>query len=286
MASLGVTTFTLCALCIDRFRAASNVQMYYEMVENCVSTSAKLAVIWLGALLLALPELLIHQLVIEEREVPTEGPTELPIRMSGEMIPCERCEIRISTTLPDSLYVLGLTYESARLWWHFGCYFCLPTVFTIISSVMTARKMRQVESTNVRGKREQILLERRMNCTVVAVAILYGFCVIPENVCNVILTYMAAGMSRHTLDVLHLLSQMLLFCKSAVTPVLLLVLCKPFGKTFLHCCCCCLEECSPPKDSTGTSDENENEGTTELELSPYSTLHKEAASHTSVGAHC
>ncbi|KAI4795294.1 hypothetical protein KUCAC02_031517, partial [Chaenocephalus aceratus] len=43
VASLGVTTFTLCALCIDRFRAASNVQMYYEMIENWASTTAKLA---------------------------------------------------------------------------------------------------------------------------------------------------------------------------------------------------------------------------------------------------
>ncbi|KAB5565709.1 hypothetical protein PHYPO_G00244670 [Pangasianodon hypophthalmus] len=283
VASLGITTFTLCALCIDRFRAASNVRMYYETIENCASTTAKLAVIWLGALLLALPELLIHQLVTEEREVPAE---ELP-EVANEMLPSERCIIRISTTLPDSLYVLGLTYDGARLWWHFGCYFCLPTVFTIISSVVTARKMRQAERTSVRGQREQIHLERRMNCTVVALAILYGICVIPENVYNVVSAYMAVGMPRHTLDILHMLSQMLLFCKCAVTPVLLLVLCQPFSKAFLHCCCCCLEECGPPKFSNGTSDnDNENEATTELELSPYSTVHREATNYTSVSTHC
>ncbi|KAM9495117.1 prosaposin receptor GPR37 [Clarias gariepinus] len=280
--SLGVTTFTVCALCIDRFRAASNVRMYYETIENCASTAAKLAVIWLGALLLALPELLIHQLVTEEREEPAE---ELP-EVANEMLPSERCIIRISTTLPDSLYVLGLTYDGARLWWHFGCYFCLPTVFTIISSVLTARKIRQAERTSVRGQREQIHLERRMNCTVVALAILYGFCVIPENVYNVVLAYMAVGMPQQTLDVLHMLSQMLLFCKCAVTPLLLLALCQPFSKTFLHCCCCCLEECGPPKLSNGTSDNNENEATTELELSPYSTVHREATSYTSVSTHC
>ncbi|KAI5100445.1 prosaposin receptor GPR37 isoform X1 [Silurus meridionalis] len=282
VASLGVTTFTLCALCIDRFRAASNVRMYYETIENCASTAAKLAVIWLGALLLALPELLIHQLVTEEREVPAE---ELP-EVANKMLPIERCIIRISTTLPDSLYVLGLTYDGARLWWHFGCYFCLPTVFTIISSVVTARKMRQAERTSVRGQREQIHQERRMNCTVVALAILYGICVIPENIYNVVSTYMAAGMPRHTLDVLHLLSQILLFCKCAVTPVLLLALCQPFRRAFLHCCCCCLEEFGPPKFSNGTSDNNENEVTTELELSPYSTVHREAASYTPVSTHC
>lgn len=254
--------------------------MYYETIENCASTAAKLAVIWLGALLLALPELLIHQLITEEREVPAE---ELP-EVANEMLPSERCIIRISTTLPDSLYVLGLTYDGARLWWHFGCYFCLPTVFTIICSVVTARKIRQAERTSVRGQREQILLERRMNCTVVALAILYGLCVIPENVYNVVSTYMAVGMPRHTLDILHMLSQMLLFCKCAVTPVLLLALCQPFSKAFLHCCCCCLEECGPPKFSNGTNEDTENEATTELELSPYSTVHREV--HTAVSTHC
>uniref|UniRef100_A0A3B1KJA0 G protein-coupled receptor 37 n=1 Tax=Astyanax mexicanus TaxID=7994 RepID=A0A3B1KJA0_ASTMX len=273
VASLGVTTFTLCALCIDRFRAASNVQMYYEMIENCASTAAKLAVIWIGALLLALPELLIHQLVREEREPP-------------EVTPCERCVVRISTALPDTLYVLGLTYNGARLWWYFGCYFCLPTIFTIISSVVTAQKIRKAERVSVRGNRKQIQLESQMNCMVVALAILYGFCAIPENICNIMSVYMAAGVPRRTLDIMHLVSQMLLFCKSAVTPVLLLALCKPFGRAFLDCCCCCWEECGPPKSSTATSDDNEHECTTELELSPFSTMRRETSTYTAAGTHC
>ncbi|XP_026852034.2 prosaposin receptor GPR37 isoform X1 [Electrophorus electricus] len=263
VASLGVTTFTLCALCIDRFRAASNVQMYYEMIENCASTTAKLTIIWMGALLLALPELLIHQLVKEGHEL-------------AEVKPWERCVVSISTTLPDSLYVLGLTYNGARLWWFFGCYFCLPTIFTIISSVVTARKIRQMERNSVRGHRKQIQLESQMNCTVVALAIVYGFCAIPDNVCNIMSVYMGAAVPRSVLDVLHLVSQMLLFCKCAVTPVLLLALCRPFGRAFLDCCCCCWEECGP-KSSAATSDDNEHEGTTELELSPFSTMRRETS---------
>ena len=122
VASLGVTTFTLCALCIDRFRAATNVQMYYEMIENCSSTTAKLAVIWVGALLLALPEVVLRQLSKED------------LGLSGQA-PAERCVIKISPDLPDTIYVLALTYDSARLWWYFGCYFCLPTLFTITCSL-------------------------------------------------------------------------------------------------------------------------------------------------------
>ncbi len=115
---------------------------------------------------------------------------------------------------PRHTYVLGLTYSSARLWWYFGCYFCLPTLFTIISSVVTARKIRKAERTSVRGNRKQIQLESQMNCIVVALTILYGFCIIPENISNIVSVYMATGVPRRTLDILHLVSQMMLFCKS------------------------------------------------------------------------
>nr|XP_056702240.1 prosaposin receptor GPR37 [Euleptes europaea] len=272
VASLGVTTFTLCALCIDRFRAATNVQMYYEMIENCTSTTAKLAVIWVGALLLALPEVVLRQLTKEDSEV------------SGSP-PVERCVVKISPHLPDTIYVLALTYDSARLWWYFGCYFCLPTLFTITCSLVTARKIRKVEKACTRGNKRQIQLESQMNCTVVALTILYGFCIIPENICNIVTAYMSTGVSQQTMDLLHLISQFLLFFKSCVTPVLLFCLCKPFSRAFMDCCCCCCDECIQ-KSSTVTSDDNDNEYTTELELSPFSTIRREMSTFASVGTHC
>ncbi|XP_054844716.1 prosaposin receptor GPR37 [Eublepharis macularius] len=272
VASLGVTTFTLCALCIDRFRAATNVQMYYEMIENCTSTTAKLAVIWVGALLLALPEVVLRQLTKEDSEV-SGGP------------PVERCVVKISPQLPDTIYVLALTYDGARLWWYFGCYFCLPTLFTITCSLVTARKIRKVEKACTRGNKRQIQLESQMNCTVVALTILYGFCIIPENICNIVTAYMSSGVSQQTMDLLHLISQFLLFFKSCVTPVLLFCLCKPFSRAFMDCCCCCCDECIQ-KSSTVTSDDNDNEYTTELELSPFSTIRREMSTFASVGTHC
>nr|XP_004658660.2 prosaposin receptor GPR37 [Jaculus jaculus] len=272
VASLGVTTFTLCALCIDRFRAATNVQMYYEMIENCSSTTAKLAVIWVGALLLALPEIVLRQLSKED------------LGLSGRA-PAERCVIKISSDLPDTIYVLALTYDSARLWWYFGCYFCLPTLFTITCSLVTARKIRKAEKACTRGNKRQIQLESQMNCTVVALTILYGFCIIPENICNIVTAYMATGVSQQTMDLLNIISQFLLFFKSCVTPVLLFCLCKPFSRAFMECCCCCCEECVQ-KSSTVTSEDNDNEYTTELELSPFSTIRREMSTFASVGTHC
>ncbi|XP_023693305.2 prosaposin receptor GPR37b [Paramormyrops kingsleyae] len=273
VASLGVTTFTLCALCIDRYRAATNVQMYYEMMENCGSTSAKLAVIWVGALLLALPELLLRQLVREEPEVP--GAPAL-----------ERCVVRVSPELPDAVYLLGLTYDGARLWWFFGCYFCLPTLFTIGGSLATARKIRQAERACARGNKKQIRLESQMNCTVVALAILYGVCVMPENACNMVSAYVAAGVPRSSLELLQLLGQLLLFCRAAATPALLLLLCRPFGRALLDCCCCCCDGCGHARSSAAASDDNDHECTTELELSPFSTIRREMSAHVAVGTRC
>ncbi|XP_029009177.1 prosaposin receptor GPR37 [Betta splendens] len=279
VASLGVTTFTLCALCIDRFRAATNVQLYYEMMENWASTAAKLAVIWVGALLLALPELLIRQLDAAPADPAPGDP------------PGQRCVVRVSPALPDSLYVLGLTYRGARLWWFFGCYFCLPTLFTICSSLATARRIRRAERACVRGGKKQIRLESQMNCAVVALAIVYGFCTIPENVCNIVTAYMAAGLPRRTLDVLELVAQLLLFCKSAVTPVLLFCLCQPFTRAFLDCCCCCCDECGPARGPTGAGADGGDDDctTTELELSPFGTVRREAstsAAGAAAGTHC
>lgn len=241
------------------------------MIENCTSTTAKLAVIWIGALLLALPELLIRQLVADDTGLPDEPPVE-------------RCIIRISTSLPDMLYVLGLTYEGARLWWCFGCYFCLPTLFTIGCSLVTARKIRHAEQASVRSNKKQIRLESQMNCTVVALAIVYGACVVPENICNIVSAYMAAGVPEHTMSVLHLLSQLLLFCRAAVTPALLLLLCRPLGRAFLDCCCCCC--CNHVPSSATASDDNEHECTTELELSPFSTIRRELSNYTPAGSNC
>lgn len=206
------------------------MQLRYETTENWASTSAKLAVIWVGAMLLALPELLIRQLVAED----------------GEAGVRERCLIRISTQLPDALYVLGLTYDGARLWWCFGCYFCLPTLFTICCSLLAARRMRGAQRARGGASRKQLQLESQMNCMVVALAILYGFCVVPENICNMVSALMAASVAPAALQLLQLLSQLLLFCRAAAAPLLLLSLCRPFRRAFLHCCCCCCQECEPP----------------------------------------
>uniref|UniRef100_A0A8D1EMV8 G protein-coupled receptor 37 like 1 n=1 Tax=Sus scrofa TaxID=9823 RepID=A0A8D1EMV8_PIG len=228
VSSLGVTTFSLCALGIDRFHVATSTLPKARPIEPCPSILAKLAVIWVGSMTLAVPELLLWQLVQEPS--PTVGTVDT-------------CAMKPSARLPESLYSLVMTYQNARMWWSFGCYFCLPILFTVTCQLVTWRVRgppgRKPECRP--GKHEQC--EGQLSSTVVGLTAVYALCTLPENVCNVVAAYLSATLARQTLDLLGLVTQFSTFLKAAVTPVLLLCVCRPLGRAFLDCCCCCCEGC-------------------------------------------
>ncbi|KAG9353101.1 hypothetical protein JZ751_017677 [Albula glossodonta] len=248
--SLGVTTFSLCALGIDRFHAATSLQPKTRQVEQCQSILAKLAVVWIGSMILAVPELLLWQLTQD-----ASGPTGVVV---------ESCTMRPSPSLPESIFSLVHTYHDARMWWYFGCYFCLPLLFTLSCQLVTRRigggatpglESRPLPSSSSSSstsssspkKLQQEKLEQKrdqqLNCTVVALTTVYAVCGLPENVCNIALAYTSTQVAAPTLALLALINQFFLFFKSSLTPVLLLCLCKSLGQSFMDCCCCCCEEC-------------------------------------------
>lgn len=244
MVSLGMTSFTLCALGIDRFHAAtSSLQPKARRVERCRSVLLKLLLVWLAALLLSSPEIFLWQL--SQAVSPT----------SGRLL--DSCTITpsspLSLYLPDSLHSLLLRYHQGRMWWCFGCYFCLPVLFTVLCQMATrnvssdsssTQKQRNLDDRSSNQKRQQQqAVERQLNCTLLALAVVYGVCALPEHVCNITLAYTHITVSEETASMLALLHHFLLFFKSSVTPVLLLCLCKALGQTFMDCCCCCCQEC-------------------------------------------
>ncbi|KAI9515702.1 hypothetical protein NQZ68_023354 [Dissostichus eleginoides] len=244
--SLGLTSFTLCALGIARFHAAtSSSQPKARLVERCRSVLLQLVLVWLTALLLSSPEIFLWQLT--QSVSPTSG------------LLVDSCSITpsspLSLYLPDSLHSLLLKYHQGRMWWCFGCYFCLPILFTVLCQMATrnvnsdsssTQKQRSHDDRSTNQKRQQHqALERQLNCTLLALAVVYGVCALPEHVCNITLAYANISISEETASMLALLHHFLLFFKSSVTPVLLLCLCKALGQAFMDCCCCCCQECQP-----------------------------------------
>ncbi|KAF4097149.1 G-protein coupled receptor 37-like 1 [Onychostoma macrolepis] len=249
--SLGVTTFTLCALSIDRFHAVTSVQPRPRQVESCQSILAKLSVIWVGSLVLAAPELLMWRL--EQEVSPRTG------------LPVDTCGQQPSVTLPETLYSLVLTYHQARMWWTFGCFFCLPLLFTAACQLLTrhvadenAKSIRPSSSSSSSSSassspKKKQRRERQLTRTVVALASVYAVCSLPENVWNFVLAYAGVEVGVATRALLALIGQFLMFVRAGATPILLLCICRALGQAFMDCCCCCCDECLPDPSSSTTS---------------------------------
>ncbi|XP_068121643.1 G-protein coupled receptor 37-like 1 [Hyperolius riggenbachi] len=219
VSSFGVSTFSLCALGIDRFQTITSAQFPAKPQEQCQTILGKISVIWIGSLILGLPEIFLWQLNQE--------------RSSASGLVIDSCVIDPSPDLAPVLYSLVLTYKHARMWWFLGCYFCLPLLFTMSSLLVTQRIVGSAK--NIKNLQSQ----RQLSWIVAGLAIVYGVCILPENVINILMTYSSFDISH---NLLALTSQFFLFLKSAVTPVLLLCISKPLGQAFLDCCCCCCDE--------------------------------------------
>ncbi|XP_067913792.1 G-protein coupled receptor 37-like 1 [Heterodontus francisci] len=268
VSSLGVTTFSLCALSIDKFRSVTSTQSQSRLIESCPSIVAKMAVIWIGSMLLALPEVLLWQL------------NQKTSIVSGVIT--DYCIVKTSLNLPEHFYGLALTYENSRMWWYFGCYFCLPIIFTVTCQLVMRRIRNTEKKSDLKITSQHAQLKSQRNYTLIGLTILYGFCIIPENVSNIVVAYTHPEISKETIDLLSIINQFFLFFKSSVTPVLLLCLCKPLGRAFMDCCCCCCDECAT--EAPG-SDVHDSKLKTEM-ASIFCDNSKETSTMMTLGTQC
>uniref|UniRef100_A0A3Q3KSH3 G-protein coupled receptors family 1 profile domain-containing protein n=1 Tax=Monopterus albus TaxID=43700 RepID=A0A3Q3KSH3_MONAL len=257
--SLGVATFSLCALSIDRFHAATNPGPFQKpKVEPCQSILSKLSVIWVGSMVL----LLLWQLLQETVSLPTL-PADLQQSHPGASLMAalrgrtagfkvDICVREPSAELPESIYALVLTYHGARMWWFLGCYICLPLLFTLACDLVTRQVLAQ-HLLQKPGATKPHVREQRLRSTVMALTTLYITCNLPESICNITLAYISPELPAVALPVLGLVGQFLLFVRCSATPVLLLCLCRSLGQAFMDCCCCCCEECLPDSNSSSSS---------------------------------
>lgn len=246
--SLGLSSFTLCVLGIGRFHAAtssptsdtSDRSCDAGRVESCKSVVLKLMFVWLTALTLASPELFLW-----------ESSHLTPV--DGRLV--DTCIITTSSPLtqllPDSLHSLLLRYHQMRLWWCFGCYFLLPVLFTVLCQMASRNvtpspnQKSPLRSHDDAASNQRRALERQRNGALLCVCVVYALCTGPEHVAKIALMTAHITVTMETASLLTLLHHFLLFLKAAVSPLLLLCLCKSLGQAFMDCCCCCCTECQP-----------------------------------------
>ncbi|XP_066529254.1 G-protein coupled receptor 37-like 1 [Hoplias malabaricus] len=251
--SLGVFTFSLCALSIDRFhRLTGATSRSQQQVEWCGSIVAKLSVVWFGSLLLAAPELLLWQMDTEISSVSS--------------LPLDSCVRRPSTSLPEGIFSLVLTYQEARMWWMFGCFFCLPLLFSsgcrLLTNHMVEESARTRPSSSSSSSSSSLSLKKNkkkrgqedpLSRTLIMLMAVYGLCCLPEHAWTIGLASASVQLSKTTAALLALIGQFLMFTQAAATPMLILVASRPLGRSFMDCCCCCCEECFPDRASSSSS---------------------------------
>ncbi|XP_017306336.1 G-protein coupled receptor 37-like 1 [Ictalurus punctatus] len=234
--SLGVSTFSLCALSVDRFQtltSSSSSSSSSKTPESFGSIVSKLSVIWVGSLLLAVPELMIWRLETELSRV-----SRLPVDSCIRLPPS-------SPQLSESVYSLIMTYHESRMWWIFGCFFCLPLLFSFSCHLLTSQISDSTVHTSSSCPASSSSSSSKKLVTMLA--IVYGVFCLPEHTWNIVLTYAGVQVDSATLALLALIGQFLMFARASATPILILSLCRSLGQSFVDCCCCCCEECLPNK---------------------------------------
>ncbi|XP_062842525.1 G-protein coupled receptor 37-like 1 [Trichomycterus rosablanca] len=236
--SLGVNTFSLCALSVHRFQTLTSSSSS-RVPESFGSILSKLSVIWLGSLLLSVPELTIWHL---ETEV-----------SRSSRLPVDRC-VHLPPAAPyrsEWLFSLVVTYHQSRMWWIFGCFFCLPLLFSFSCQLLTSQMSEShAHSSSACSSSPSSSSSQKL---VMMMTIVYGIFCLPEHAWNIGLTYAGVQVDGATLTTLALVGQFLLFGRASATPVLILSLCHTLGQSFMDCCCCCCEECLPKRPSSPAS---------------------------------
>ncbi|CAL1612997.1 unnamed protein product [Knipowitschia caucasica] len=271
VSSMGVATFSLCALSIDRFHSATSPASLSARMEPCASILPKVSVVFVGALLLAAPELLLHRGV------------RLPLEEGGgNYTQLDVCLPEPAPELPLAVLSLVLTYQEARCWWVLGCYLLLPLLFTLSCDLVTRRVMSQraeligrqesssrspspsdakkdlsrSPSPSASVNRKLVEQEAMLRSVICALIGLYCACSLPEALCDVALIYAPAlgvtslsvgvayvPVSVASMPALRLIGQFLLYVRCSATPLLALVFSRALGRAFVRCCCCCCEDC-------------------------------------------
>uniref|UniRef100_G3NJ06 Endothelin receptor type B n=1 Tax=Gasterosteus aculeatus aculeatus TaxID=481459 RepID=G3NJ06_GASAC len=152
--SVGITALSLCALSVDRYRAI----VFWNRIKGIgvpVWTAVEISLIWVISILLAVPEVVGFDMI-------TMNYKDKHLRI---------CLLHPMQTTPFMQF-----YKSAKDWWLFGFYFCLPLAWTaLFYTLMTRKMLRNTENTLSDHTKQR----REVAKTVFCLVIVFALCWLP-----------------------------------------------------------------------------------------------------------
>ncbi|XP_026117972.1 endothelin receptor type B-like isoform X2 [Carassius auratus] len=226
--SVGITVLSLCALSIDRFRAVASWNRI-KGIGVPKWTAIEIIMIWVLSIILAVPEAIAFDMITMDYK--------------GE-------QLRICLLHPMQKNKFMQFYKSAKDWWLFSFYFCMPLMCTaIFYTLMTCEMLRKKNGVQI-VLSDHLKQRREVAKTVFCLVLVFALCWLPLHLSRILkLTiYDERDPNRCELLsfflVLDYIGINMASVNSCINPIALYMVSKRFKSCFRSCLCCW---CLPPE---------------------------------------
>ncbi|XP_036396249.1 endothelin receptor type B-like [Megalops cyprinoides] len=221
-ASVGITVLSLCALSIDRYRAVASWNRI-KGIGVSKWTAIEITLIWVVSIILAVPEAIAFDMIAMDYK--------------GE-------HLRICLLHPMQKTQFMQFYKSAKDWWLFSFYFCMPLLCTaIFYSLMSCEMLRKNSNVQI-ALNDHLKQRREVAKTVFCLVFVFALCWLPLHLSRILkLTiYDEKDPNRCELLsfflVLDYIGINMASVNSCINPIALYMVSRRFKNCFRSCLCC------------------------------------------------
>ncbi|KFO34061.1 Endothelin B receptor [Fukomys damarensis] len=221
-ASVGITVLSLCALSIDRYRAVASWSRI-KGIGVPKWTAVEIVLIWVISVVLAVPEAI--------------GFDMITMNYKGS-------HLRICMLHPVQKTAFMQFYKTAKDWWLFSFYFCLPLAITaLFYTLMTCEMLRKKSGMQI-ALNDHLKQRREVAKTVFCLVLVFALCWLPLHLSRILKLTLYDQNDPNRCDLLSFLLVMdyiginMASLNSCINPIALYLVSKRFKNCFKSCLCC------------------------------------------------
>ncbi|XP_005374205.1 PREDICTED: endothelin B receptor [Chinchilla lanigera] len=221
-ASVGITVLSLCALSIDRYRAVASWSRI-KGIGVPKWTAVEIVLIWVISVVLAVPEAIGFDLIT--------------MNYKGR-------HLRICMLHPVQKTGFMQFYKTAKDWWLFSFYFCLPLAITaLFYTLMTCEMLRKKSGMQI-ALNDHLKQRREVAKTVFCLVLVFALCWLPLHLSRILKLTLYDQNDPNRCDLLSFLLVMdyiginMASLNSCINPIALYLVSKRFKNCFKSCLCC------------------------------------------------
>ncbi|TKS67149.1 Endothelin B receptor [Collichthys lucidus] len=239
--SVGITVLSLCALSVDRYRAVVSWNRI-KGIGVSMWTAIEITLIWVISILLAVPEVVgFDMITMDYKDRHLRICLLHPMQTTQFMQqPLNIMSCVTLTNCGPHVMFNQQFYKSAKDWWLFGFYFCMPLAWTaVFYTLMTRKMLKNTENTLSDHTKQRLEVAKTVFCLV----IVFALCWLPLYLSRILKLTMY---DEKDPDRCQLLSVFLVLdyfginmasLNSCINPIALYIVSKRFKRFFKACLC-------------------------------------------------